>query len=184
MCNKHFLLMIACAALVGCATPAADKTDEAATPVEDRSGNAGEGRPDEGRTYGLDGEPGLSRSELGTTGGGQDGQDPLNQRSIYFEFNSDVIPVEYRRIVEAHAQFLQKNTSAQLSLEGHADERGTREYNLALGERRARAVKQMMTLIGLDSQRIHTVSYGEERPYAASHDESSWYLNRRVDIVY
>ena len=183
MVNKRFFSMMAYVALVGCASPAIDKEDGTAATVEDRSGVTSGGRDGESQTFGLDDDSGLSSSELGTTDGEQN-QNPLNQRSIYFEYDSDVIPVEYRRVVEAHSQFLQENSSIQLSLEGHADERGTREYNLALGERRARAVKQMMTLVGLSTQRIHTVSYGEERPYATGHDESSWHLNRRVDIVY
>ena len=77
-----------------------------------------------------------------------------------------------------------KNSGITITLEGHADERGTREYNLALGERRAKAVSSMMEALGVASSRIQTVSLGEERPVALAHDEEAWQLNRRVEIIY
>ena len=89
-----------------------------------------------------------------------------------------------RGAIEAHARYLSEHSGAQITLEGHADERGSREYNVALGERRAVAVRQLMTLLGANASQIRTVSYGEERPAAAGHDESAWRLNRRVEIVY
>ena len=85
-------------------------------------------------------------------------------------------------MVEAHGRYLADNANASVTLEGHADERGSREYNIALGERRANAVRQLMTLIGANGAQIRVVSYGEERPAVDGHDESAWTQNRRVEI--
>jgi peptidoglycan-associated lipoprotein len=108
----------------------------------------------------------------------------LSRRTVYFDFDRSDIKDADRATIEAHAQYLGRNGSAAITLEGHADERGSREYNIALGERRANAVRQLMTLIGAAGQQIRTVSYGEERPVAESHSEDSWKLNRRVEIIY
>ena len=109
---------------------------------------------------------------------------PLAERTIYFEFDSSDVRASQRATAEAHARYLSENPGASITLEGHADERGSREYNIALGERRANSVRQLMTLLGAAGQQIRTISYGEERPAATGHDESSWRLNRRVEIVY
>lgn len=109
---------------------------------------------------------------------------PLSQRVIYFEFDSSTIKDEYQEILAAHATYLTANPTASIVLEGHADERGTREYNIALGERRAKSVQQILTLQGVDEKQIQVISFGEERPVALGHDESAWSLNRRVEILY
>ena len=108
----------------------------------------------------------------------------LSQRVVYFNFDESVILDEDRPILEAHAQYLSENPGAAVTLEGHTDERGTREYNLALGERRAIAVRQYMSLVGASGQQLRTLSYGEERPAALGHNEEAWAQNRRVEIVY
>ncbi|MDH3316020.1 MAG: peptidoglycan-associated lipoprotein Pal [Gammaproteobacteria bacterium] len=108
----------------------------------------------------------------------------LSKRTVYFEFDKSDIKPEARAILEAHAKYLSNNSSASVTLEGHADERGSREYNVALGERRAIAARQLMTLMGASGQQIRTVSYGEERPVCTEHNEACWQLNRRVEIVY
>ena len=109
---------------------------------------------------------------------------PLSNRTIYFDYDSsDVRPAD-RAAVEAHAQYLAEHTSAYITLEGHADERGSREYNLALGERRANEVRQIMTLLGASGAQIRVVSFGEERAAVDGHDESAWSLNRRAEIIY
>ncbi|MEZ5582265.1 MAG: peptidoglycan-associated lipoprotein Pal [Candidatus Competibacteraceae bacterium] len=107
-----------------------------------------------------------------------------SDRVIYFDFDSFEIRPEYRPTVEAHARYLLDNPGAATVLEGHADERGTREYNIALGERRAEAVRQLMSAYGISPQQVRTLSYGEERPAVDGRDESSYALNRRVEIVY
>jgi peptidoglycan-associated lipoprotein len=103
---------------------------------------------------------------------------------VHFEFDSSSIDSESRGIIEAHAAYLAAKPDVLLSLEGHADERGTREYNLALGERRGQAVRRILRLLGIDSQRLNAISYGEENPVATGHDESAWRLNRRVEFIY
>jgi peptidoglycan-associated lipoprotein len=108
----------------------------------------------------------------------------LSKRSIYFDFDSNLVKDEYKPIVTAHAKYLQQNRAAKMKIEGNADERGSREYNLALGQRRAEAVRQIMTLLGAGTDQIETVSFGEEKPRATGHDEASWAENRRADIVY
>lgn len=108
----------------------------------------------------------------------------LAKRTVYFDFDESVILDQDRPILEAHAQYLSQNPGAAVTLEGHADERGTREYNLALGERRSVGVRQFMSLLGASGQQLRTVSYGEERPAALGHNEEAWAQNRRVEIIY
>ena len=108
----------------------------------------------------------------------------LAARTIYFDFDSSEVPESELASIEAHARYLSEHSGALITLEGHGDERGSREYNIALGERRAAAVRQLMTLLGATHPQIHTISYGEERPVATGHDEAAWKLNRRVEIIY
>jgi peptidoglycan-associated lipoprotein len=109
---------------------------------------------------------------------------PLSKTVIYFDYDSSDVRAEDRPVVEAHAGKVAANHSLIVTLEGHADERGSREYNLALGERRAQAVKKQMVLLGVAADQIRTVSYGEERPANPGHDETAYSQNRRVEIVY
>ena len=108
----------------------------------------------------------------------------LSKRVIYFEFDKSTVRPEYRNIVAAHAAYLGASSSARVTLEGHADERGTREYNLGLGERRGNAVSGLMSAQGGRGSQLTTVSYGEERPTCRVSDEDCWSRNRRVEIVY
>jgi len=108
----------------------------------------------------------------------------LSKRVIYFDFDKSDVKEEYRPIVAAHAQYAAAHGSARITLEGHTDERGTREYNLGLGERRGNAVDNLMTAGGANSDQLNVVSYGEERPVCRVSDESCWSKNRRVEIVY
>ena len=113
-----------------------------------------------------------------------DPSSPLAKRVIYFDYDSNNIRAEDRATIEAHAQYLSRHGDLKVALEGHADERGSREYNIALGERRANAVRDVMSLLGVSSAQISTVSYGEERPAVLGDDESAWRMNRRVELVY
>lgn len=108
----------------------------------------------------------------------------LAKRTIYFDFDSSEIKGEGTDIVAAHAKYLAKLGGQKIRLEGHTDERGSREYNIGLGERRAQAVRRALLLQGAAEGQISTVSYGEERPAAAGSDEAAWAKNRRVEIVY
>jgi len=109
--------------------------------------------------------------------------DPLNYKVLYFEYNSSTMDERSKIIASRHAQYLGENGGARVNLEGHADERGTRDYNLALGERRSQRVAEWMNAEGAASA-IQTISYGEERPTDAGHTEAAWQLNRRVEIKY
>jgi len=108
----------------------------------------------------------------------------LAKRLIYFDFDSSEIKGEGTDVVAAHAKYLAGNPGTRVRLEGHTDERGSREYNIGLGERRAQAVRRALLLQGAADAQISTVSYGEERPAAPGHDEAAWAKNRRVEIVY
>ncbi len=108
----------------------------------------------------------------------------LSKRVIYFDFNKSTVLPEFRGIVSAHAAYAASHSSARVTLEGHADERGTREYNLGLGERRGNAVMALMSAQGAMGSQLLVVSYGEERPTCRVSDEDCWTQNRRVEIVY
>lgn len=108
----------------------------------------------------------------------------LAERVIYFDFDSDQIGQNYLTLLEHHGKYLAANPDVKLRLEGHADERGTREYNVALGNRRAQAVKRLILFQGANASQVDVISYGEEKPVALDHDEAAWRLNRRVELVY
>jgi peptidoglycan-associated lipoprotein len=117
--------------------------------------------------------------------------DPLNpksmlnqQRSVFFDYDSFVIKDEYKPLVTAHSRYLVANRAQKITITGNTDERGSREYNIALGQKRADSVKQMMILLGAQDAQIETVSFGEEKPHAQGHDEAAFSENRRSDIVY
>lgn len=109
---------------------------------------------------------------------------PLSQQSIYFAFDSYTVPADSQAMMEAHAQYLATHPSARVVLEGNTDERGGREYNLALGQKRSDSVKNRLQLLGVPEDRMESISFGKERPRALGHDEESYQENRRVDIKY
>ena len=130
----------------------------------------------------------------GTVGGSQLKSDPwaqlketgslLAKRNIYYEYDHYDIKEEYVPIIEAHAKFLMAHPDLKIIVQGNCDDRGSREYNLALGQRRADSVKRAMVLLGVNEKQIETVSFGAEKPVAFGQDEESWAKNRRSDIVY
>ena len=129
-----------------------------------------------------------------TAGIGQGGSwagDPLENpdsllytRKIYFDFDRSEIRSEYLPVLRAHAEYLSRNPGVNVTIEGHCDERGSREYNIGLGERRAASIQRFLEAEGVDSAQINSISYGEERPQNHGHDESAWSLNRRGVLVY
>lgn len=145
-------------------------------------------------TSGLSSGAGISGSEIGSSSGFgsaggmgpefSDPNNPLSKQTIYFMLDSSQVQQEFVPIVAAHSQYLLANPGQHIVLEGHGDERGSREYNIALGEQRAKAVASMMKVQGVSEGQLEIVSYGEEKPAAYGHDESSWQLNRRVELVY
>ena len=169
--------------LVGCSSQPTQ------APVEDKS--AGTDPAAAAAAAGTTTRPATTGGVTGATTGAATGaaalKDPNNilfKRSIMFEFDSFVVTDQFKPLVEAHARYLVANRNARVTLQGHGDERGAREYNIALGQRRADAVKRMMTLLGAQEIQIETVSFGEEKPRNLGHDESAWSENRRVDILY
>jgi peptidoglycan-associated lipoprotein len=108
----------------------------------------------------------------------------LAARSVYFDFDNFVIADKYVPLVQAHGQYIAAHKQAQIRVEGNADERGSHEYNLSLGDKRAHIVAKQLELMGANPAQIEAVSYGEERPKASGHDETAWAENRRADIKY
>jgi peptidoglycan-associated lipoprotein len=125
----------------------------------------------------------------GAVGGGSAAASPAarpakDQRSVYYEFDAYDIKDQYKAVVEANAKFLNARPDMKLTVQGNADERGAREYNLALGQRRADGVRRAMLLLGVREAQIDTTSFGEEKPRAQGHSEQAWAQNRRSDLVY
>ncbi len=144
-----------------------------------------------GTTAGAGGTGVDGGSSAGGAGGAGGGVTPganatgnLAQRSIYFDYDSFSVKDEYKPVLQAHAKFLVENAGAKIYLQGHTDERGSREYNLALGQKRADAVRRVMAVLGVKESQVESVSYGEEKPKSAGHDDSAYAQNRRADIVY
>jgi len=157
----------ACASKPPAAAPATGA--EAVAPASGTT--AGAGGTDAGQARPLPGAQGAEAALLAKT-------------TVYFDFDSSEIKPDYAPIVAAHGKRLAADRSLKVRLEGHTDERGSAEYNVALGERRAQAVKRGLLLQGATEGQLTTVSYGEERPAAEGHDETAWAQNRRVEIVY
>lgn len=109
---------------------------------------------------------------------------PLAKRSIYFDFDSYSVKGDYQPLLEAHAQYLRRHPDRHVLIQGNTDERGTAEYNLALGERRSQAVLRELETLGVPDSQLEAVSLGKEKPLATGHDEASWAQNRRADLVY
>ncbi|MEP7329143.1 MAG: peptidoglycan-associated lipoprotein Pal [Betaproteobacteria bacterium] len=181
---------IALAALVALVLVGCSSTPTQA-PVEDKSAATDPAAAAAAATAGTTTRPANSGGVTGASTGAATGaaalKDPnniLSKRNVFFEFDSFVVTDQFKPMVEAHARYLVANRSARVTLQGHGDERGAREYNIALGQRRADAVKRMMTLLGAQELQIETVSFGEEKPRNLGHDEAAWAENRRVDIVY
>lgn len=135
---------------------------------------------------------GATTSGTGASGGpeifrevpGEGAQGPLSTLVIYFDFDQSEIRSEFNEVLAAHGEYLAANGGGQLRLEGHADETGSREYNIGLGERRAQAVRRALLLQGAAAAQLTTISYGEERPAVFGSDEEAYSLNRRVELVY
>lgn len=167
--RKIFAVLVVCL-LSACASDNAQQ----ASGVEDHSygGREGEG------VRGGAGSDGFGINPL------QDPNNILSRRSVYFDFDSYTVKGEYRDLVLAHAAYLRDKPNAQVLLQGNTDERGSREYNLALGQRRANGVRDILLLSGARDQQVEAVSLGKEKPRALGHDEAAWSENRRTDILY
>jgi peptidoglycan-associated lipoprotein len=173
------LLLVAALLLGGCGhTP----------PKPTASNSAAAGAAGGADTAGASGAGANAGATAGAGGAGTEIPGPqeglLARKIIYFDFDSSEIKGEGTDIASAHAKYLAANPNLRVRLEGHTDERGSREYNIGLGERRAQAVRRALLLQGAADAQITTVSYGAERPADAGHDETAWAKNRRVEIVY
>ena len=166
------LLILAALLATGCGSKGGVDEDAAAgAQVEDRTGEGAQ-------TAGV-GEGGAwSGSAL------EDPSSPLYTKVILFDFDQSDIRAEYHDTLRAHASYLTQNGSVSMVVEGHCDERGSREYNIGLGERRANAVMRFLEAEGVDPAQINTLSYGEERPADHGHSEAAWAQNRRAVLVY
>jgi peptidoglycan-associated lipoprotein len=167
--------------LAACASTQTPEQPPAA--VEDRgAGKPGAtARPVETRPIGgvdLTGRPGTGASAL------KDPNNILSKRSVYYEFDKYDVKDEYKPMVEAHARYLRENGGTRMLIQGNTDERGSREYNIALGQRRSESVKRMLLLLGGREDQIEAVSLGEEKPRATSAGEEAWAQNRRSDMLY
>lgn len=140
--------------------------------------------------YGIDGDDYGTETRVVVGGEGYSGGElndpssPLSSRIVYFEYDSSSVRSQDQTILQAHAAYLAKNPNLRVRLEGHTDERGSREYNLALGERRALSIRQIMMMQGASVNQFQVTSFGEERPAVEGSDEYAWSQNRRVEIVY
>ena len=177
MNHKHLFVMVATLALAVACGDKPVKEDAPSTPVTS-TGNS-DVRTDGVATVNVDRPP-----ATGTSGAQGPTSTTAAQRIIYFDFDSSEIRNEYVDVIAAHARDLARNATLRVRLEGHSDERGSREYNITLGERRSQTVKRALMLQGVQEAQIATVSFGEERPAAAGTDETAWSKNRRVEIVY
>lgn len=174
-------------ALAGCSS-----TPEATPPVEDRTAttivtpNTGAGASTSG--VGSSGSGIATVNAGGTTGSGnsalRDPKSALSRREIFYDYDSFIVKDEYKPLLEAHAAYLKSNRNARIKVEGNTDERGGREYNLALGQKRSESVKRVLTLLGVSDSQIDTVSFGEEKPRNPASNEAAYSENRRCDLAY
>ena len=176
--------VVAAVLIAGCSTTPDDASQSGGAPVID---------PVTGKPA-PSGKPGAQAQKIPgvdlTSKAGPGEADPrlksgvLARRSIYYDYDQFDIKDEYRGLVEAHAKYLRENPAARVLVQGNTDERGSREYNVGLGQRRSEGVKKMLVLLGARDNQIEAVSLGEEKPQSEGHDEQAWSKNRRSDILY
>jgi peptidoglycan-associated lipoprotein len=169
MMNARTITMLAvlCMGMAGCSSTSSTAPDTVAKPESAAPANKANSA-----------EPARSASNAASPAG------PAAKRSIYFEFNEAAIRPEYESVVALNAATLSKDPKRAIRVEGNTDERGSKEYNLALGNKRAASVARAMQVLGVAASRVEVVSFGEEKPRAKGHDEAAWAENRRVDIAY
>jgi len=168
-----FAALVVAAALCGCASTSESPQGTMTTGAASPDGQQPSSLSSPGRAQ--PGNPGQAMSAPR--------QEASARRSVYYEFDGYEVKPEYRGLVEEHAKYLRQNPQARITIEGNADERGSREYNVALGQRRAESVMKMMRVLGAAESQIEAVSFGEEKPRAQAHDDAAWAENRRSDFV-
>jgi peptidoglycan-associated lipoprotein len=170
---KRLVIPAALALLIAACSSTPEGGDQSGAPVESRAGG-----------------PSVATVTTGGVDGGRlpavltDPKSILSKRSVYFDYDSYEVKAEYKDLVTAHAKFLTENRQFKMLIQGNTDERGSREYNLALGQKRADAIKKMMALLGAREDQLEAVSLGEEKPKNEGHGEAAWAENRRGDMLY
>lgn len=181
--KRKLLALTLVAILAGCGSSV--KLDD--VPVEDKSGTAvttGSGTTGAGTGAGA-GAGQSSVASVDLSKNTTDAAGPAGTpRVVYFDYDSFVIKPEYQGIIDAHARFLKANSARKVSIEGHTDERGGREYNLALGQKRSEAVRRALGLLGVNDSQVEAVSFGKEKPADTGNDEAAFAKNRRAEIAY
>ncbi len=184
MTKKFWGALALAVVLGGCSSVS---LDEGQVPVEDRTGTATGSDAAARGTGGADARAAtqsrvapvsVDNSALQAAGPAGVG------RLIYFDYDSVAIKPEFQAVIEGHARFLRTNAGRRIAIEGHTDERGGREYNLALGQRRAEAVRRALALLGVPDNQVEAVSFGKEKPAESGADEAAWAKNRRAEITY
>jgi peptidoglycan-associated lipoprotein len=170
------VLALVAAGLTGCATT---DSPQDATAASSSSSTSSTSSTSTGSRSGSN----VGGGKVGNNAVPPVGQSPDLKRSVFYEFDKYDVKPEYRSLVESHARWLKANPGARLTIEGNADEQGSREYNLALGQRRAESVSKLMMLLGVKGDQLEAISYGEERPRSNAHDEKGWAENRRSDFA-
>jgi peptidoglycan-associated lipoprotein len=208
--NRILIPLLIALALAACSSPGPvasieDRNQPAKKAGVDQGAGGAQGASSGTTTPGTAADKGVETTALppgGSTAGGLEGQaleggvssknvdprkdpaSPLSKRSIYFDFDSYVVKDDYHTMVEAHAAYLVAHKDAKVVLQGNTDSRGSREYNLALGQRRAAAVLKALSVLGVGEAQMEAVSFGEEKPRAVGDTEQDYAENRRVDIIY
>lgn len=167
--KKALIGVVMLGILAGCGT-----TSHQAAPIEERNTNKEEQTDRDWLN-----SPSQTMRELTDTK-----QAVVAERSVYFDFDSFIVKPEYRQMLESHAAHLSKNSQKNIIIQGNTDDRGTTEYNLALGQKRAEAVRKVLSILGVSDSQIETISFGKERPKIKENNEAAWEENRRADIVY
>ena len=170
--RKKLMMILGAALIAGCGTTG--EPEQSGAPVEDR---------DAKRIDGTQVKPVTADDQMGTVLAAVK-QGVLAKRSVFFDYDSYVIKEEFKSLVEAHARFLVANPKVKMLIQGNADERGSREYNLALGQKRAEALRKMLALLGAREDQIEAVSLGEEKPRCSEGNKGCWSQNRRDDMLY
>ncbi len=189
---KLILAAAAATALAACSStpetvaPVENRTDTGSTTVTPGAGATTSGVAGNANAAGTATNAGGNMAASTLSGGNalRDPRSPLSRREIYYDYDSFTVRDEYKPLLEAHAAYLKSNRNARIKVEGNTDERGSREYNLALGQKRAESVKRVLTLLGVSDAQIDTVSFGEEKPKNPASSEAAFSENRRCDLAY
>ena len=184
--KRILLALFAAALMAGCGSSVklddVAVEDKSGTPVTGQAGGAGGAAGNASGNSGAVGNTAIAPVDVGRAG--SDAAVPAGQRIVYFDYDSYVVKPEFQDVIEAQARYIKGNRNRRVSIEGHTDDRGGREYNLALGQKRSEAVRRALGLLGVPDAQIEAVSFGKEKPAAQGTDEAAMAKNRRAEITY